>query len=354
MKRKRAAIFFFALFLFTLLPNHEAYSVRLEAYKLRNTMITPYLIRRILEDKNMLYCSTFQVAWNKMTDEVTKGTVSLDGSPITEQMLNRRLTGAQDISEDCYLAAAGVARDNIVERVERDMRDKFNEAPGTEMNLKNPHDILIYSFFYKDIAFAEELERLDKPIMFNGANPVKAFGIKEFALDESHIRAAEQVEILYYRNDNEFIVRLLSTQQNDEIILAKFAPLKTLSSSVAFVFSQIATSRPTTLKEKETLQIPMIDFDIVDWFIEIEGRCLQIRGMEDYCIAKAIQSLKFKLVQKASPYELLPSVAEDKSLVKPRKFIFDKPFLICLRQQGVSYPYFVLWVQNTEMLLPAN
>ena len=40
------------------------------------------------------------------------------------------------------------------------------------------------------------------------------------------------------------------------------------------------------------------------------------------------------------------------SALPPRKFIFDKPFLLMLIRQDASMPYFVLWVNNADVLVP--
>ncbi len=353
MTRKINLILLFVLAI-TLTGKAQVQAKRLEGYRFRNTLITPYLIRRILPDKNMLYVSNFQVVWNKFADEISRQPIVLTGNPIMMQMLNRRLTGAGDIREDFYLAMAGTQEDGISERVTQALSDKFDETPGIDLTLKNPHDILLYTILVKDIQFAEEFERMEQPILFNQSIPVRAFGIKEFVLDESHIRAAEQVEIIYYNNDNDFIIRLHSRAESDEIFLAKIPPLKTLAATSSYVLTQVSINRPQGLKEKDTLQIPIIDLDIVDWFLDLEGRCLESRGMEDFCIAKAILGIKFRLFQDAPVYELMPSVGEEKKITKPRKFIFDKPFLLLIRQQGASYPYLVLWVQNTELLTEAR
>jgi hypothetical protein len=331
-----------------------AQAKRVEGYRFRSTLITPYLIRRVLPGKNMLYISTFQIVWNKFADEISRQTIALDGKPIMMQMLNRRLTGAQDVSEEYYFAMAGTKEDDISDMVIQTLSDKFDETPAIDLTLENPHDILLYTFLVKDITFSEEFERLEKPIMFNGSSPVRGFGMKEFVLDESHIRAGEQVEVIYYNNDNDFVIRLRSRNQDDEIYLAKIPPLKTMAATSSYVLTQVNINRPQGLKVKDTLQIPIIDVDVVDWFLDLEGRCLQSRGMEDFCVARAVQSIKFRLVQDADPYELLPSVGEQREITKPRKFIFDKPFLLLLRRENAGYPYFVLWVENTELLTEAK
>ena len=39
-------------------------------------------------------------------------------------------------------------------------------------------------------------------------------------------------------------------------------------------------------------------------------------------------------------------------LPRKRRFIFDRPFLLALKQADARVPYFLLWVGNTELLLP--
>ena len=34
--------------------------------------------------------------------------------------------------------------------------------------------------------------------------------------------------------------------------------------------------------------------------------------------------------------------------------VFDKPFLIMLQRKDAEMPYFALWVDNTELLMPID
>ena len=35
---------------------------------------------------------------------------------------------------------------------------------------------------------------------------------------------------------------------------------------------------------------------------------------------------------------------------KPRHFVFDRPFLVWLKQRDGDAPYFALWVENAELM----
>ena len=34
----------------------------------------------------------------------------------------------------------------------------------------------------------------------------------------------------------------------------------------------------------------------------------------------------------------------------PTYYLFDRPFLVCLRKREAEHPYFVMWVDNAELL----
>ena len=101
---------------------------QIKAEELGNTIITPYLQDKIIAGKNQIFCSTFQIAWDILSDEIIKEPLQLTGHPPMEQMLNERLTGAKDISENDYIAMAGLNKDGIIENIKKALKAKFNEA----------------------------------------------------------------------------------------------------------------------------------------------------------------------------------------------------------------------------------
>jgi len=197
---KKLSAILFMFILFSMLKNGLAQDIkpeRIQSDQLKQTAVTSYLQDNIVNGKNLLYCSTFQIAWNALCDDIIKEPLQLKGNPLIAQMLNKRLAGKEDISEDCYLSMAGFNKDGIVEKIKQALKEKFNETPGIDISLTRPDDILSYAFLLKDLKFKKDFESLDKPIMFNGNIPVQAFGIKEYAYDEEHMSLGEQVSILY-------------------------------------------------------------------------------------------------------------------------------------------------------------
>ncbi len=154
--------------------------------------------------------------------------------------------------------------------------------------------------------------------------------------------------VLDYISDNDFIIGLKSKSLKNEIILAKVNPGKTLLETITTVFGRIANVAPSLLEPGESLQIPKIDFNILHNYQELEDKLCLNNGLKDYSIIRAIQSIRFRLDEKGA---LLKSEAAIMLGGMPRNYIFNKPFLLCLREKGAKYPYFAMWVDNAELLL---
>ena len=108
----------------------------------------------------------------------------------------------------------------------------------------------------------------------------------------------------------------------------------------------IASNKPDSLREDETVQIPKFDFDIEHNFTEIENNLASlVMGP-----AKAYQRIKFGLNEKGAVLKS-EAIILIEELIMARRFIVSKPFLIYLKQKDSPYPYFAIWVENEEILV---
>ena len=84
------------------------------------------------------------------------------------------------------------------------------------------------------------------------------------------------------------------------------------------------------------------------------GQDLYVNGEHaDYFIADAVQFIKFILNEEGAKLRSEMAIFAKRCISfsekKPRQFIFDKPFLIYLKEKD-SPLYFAAWVANTEIL----
>lgn len=330
---------------------------------LKATAFTAALNAKIAQGKNLLFCSTFQLAWDSLKSGIIKNKVQLSGNPPLAQELNKSAIPQKDISAESYLATAGYKKDGIIGKINKSLKSKFGiEAPSLkESELIRPDDVMAYAFLYKNLKFKKEFEGLTDPIIFNdGKNSVKvkSFGIKKFEYNDKYAELAKQVCVVYYKNDNDFVIKLNSTSPKDEIILAKVAPQATLGGTIEGV-NKCAANTPgangsLALKSGDTLQIPKLDFDILHNYKELEGKGVLNKGFEDYFIAKALQSIRFRLNEKGALLKSEAKIVMTKGAFmgeEHKNLVFDKPFLLCLKEKGAKYPYLAIWVDNAELLV---
>jgi len=325
--------------------------------KAERTAISPHLEAQIDSTKNMLYCASFQIAWDKMCKQVIKEDIRLQGNPLTAQQLNRQSLSNSDISSGSYVAEAGAYSKELVERINRELQEKFGDQGG---DIKMPQtaagdrSIIAYAYLYKNLEFPTKFEKLTAPVSFqaNGSStPVVAFGIESFS-HVDHKDLSDQIAIFDYHSDNDFILSLTS-KSGDEIILAKVMPGQTLLNTYQTVAKRIVAEKRTNIWDNEKLKIPKLDFELSTNFPELEGKRLLNRDWNEWMIASAIQHTRFKLDEKGAMLRSIGFLIAKKEEVPmgDRRFIFDKPFLICLKQKSGSYPYFALWVNNPDLMI---
>lgn len=327
----------------------EAKTLQINSKDLKSTVVSSYLEQPVQAGRNIIYCSSFQLAWNEFEDNIIKDKLKLDGNPEMAVKLDKRLTDKNDISEKDYFVMSGYGRDNIVEKINKGLKDKFkDDAPKVEEQLF-PDDIMAYAYLYKNLQFKDEFESLAEPLKFNGED-VKAFGINSKNSKNENI--AKQVQVLYYKSPDDFVIKLISKSENDEFILAKLTPGTDLLKTIEAVNTRIKDGEETGLYENETLRIPKFSFDITRDFDEILQRSILNKGFEGYFIAKARQDTRFILDEKGAVLKSEGRIIAQKSApVMVRSFIFDKPFLIMMREKGAKAPYFALWAETAELMV---
>jgi hypothetical protein len=343
--------------------SQDVFANEVSADTLKNTIVTPYFEYKTDQSKNIVFSSTFQMAWNELKESVVKGNIKLNNEPPLVGFLNVGKPSKKDLSDKDHVALAGLQKDNIIKRINDELKIKFKEGAPTVSSdtLKSPDDILAYAYLFKNLKFKHTFEALKKPIEFYNGTKIKAFGIDKYSLNEKHDKLGKQVDIYGYRYDENdkrysFVVKLYSESQNDEIVLASIKPKETLIDTVGYVSGIVEKEQPVILGEGDRLAIPVINFNLLKSYDELMDKNLLNTGFTDYRIAQALQSIKFKLDEKGAVLKSESKVGLEKwsGGDKHKSLIFNEPFLIYLKEKNADYPYFAMWVNNTELLTEAK
>ncbi len=328
-------------------------SERVSSEKLTQTNIAATIDEKIVEGKNVLYCSSFQMAWDRLKQDILKGAVELDNQPLIANSLNSNSFDRKNIGEKNYVAEAGFVKDGVINKINQGLKEKFNTSREFNDIEDDPKAVLAYAYLYKKIIFDKDFE--DTYLTFNSKNStqnVKSFGIKNTSTYKYRKDIKNQVEIIDYLSDDDFIISIKS-KSDDYIYIAKVKPKEKLSDTMQDVRKRIKTGKREAFRLGDYLSIPDINFNIEHSYNQLLNKYLKNGGFRDYYIREAKQDIMFKLSKSGALLKSGAAVEMAKSssyVENPKTLIFDKPFLIILGEKQDKEPYFAMWVENTDAM----
>jgi hypothetical protein len=326
------------------------------AASLKATIVTAQLKEKIEPGKNVMWCNTFQLAWNELCAYFGED-VRLEGEPPMVPVLNEKISVKEDIDDASCVTMAGMVKEDIIGKIKKALQDKFagQASPKLIPDPKSlqPTDIVAYAYLFKNLEFKTPFEDLESPIYFDD-KPVKAFGIKEYG--QKYEEMGKQVVIYSYVSQDDFVIELTSKSEGDRLILAKIQPGANLLETITAVQKRIVEDKKESMRRKDCLMAPKMNYDVTRSYNEITGKALVNPKGAGYFIAAALQNIRFRLDEKGAVLksEAVIVATLSASMDESRVMIFDKPFLVLMMRKGRTVPYYALWVDNPELLVPAK
>lgn len=331
-----------------------------DAAALPTTCVSPHLQAPIETGRNVLWCGTFQLAWNEACALVGEDLHFAGNEPAIVPILNQKAFDKGDLDAASYVALADFVRNGVYGRIGRELHDKFGghaspKALPSPADAPRPQDIVAYSYLFKNLKFAVPFERIEQPLVFDGCR-VASFGISEEG--KSSQRAMfPQVLVHDYQDADDFVIELQTKSSGDRVILAKTQPAKTLDETIAAVQHRAAGDNSPTAIWGDVLKVPKLNFDITRTYSELLGARLAIANptvAKDLMVTSAVQNTRFQLDEKGVKLKSDAHISFGCGAVAkprhPRRLIFDKPFLIVLQRSDAKAPYFALWIGNADLL----
>jgi hypothetical protein len=330
---------------------------------LKDTQLAAHPDTPLAENKNVLWCGTLQLAWNKAIDLVGEKLKFANQPPVVDLLNREDFTGA-DLAPGSYVAMADFERNHVEDEIRAALEMTFHGAASPELippipPHPGPDDFLAYAYLYKNLAFADPFADND-PLTF-GAQQVANFGFTK-NLDRIPGDVFDQVSIYDYQSENDFIIKLKTKSPDDELILAKITPGPTLQETITQTLKRISQTKPESVnKERDQLAIPKLNFDLRGDFPELEGLILEpspSAHVGKLKTTKVQQLVRFQLNEKGAVLKSEATISMTLSAAFPQPpshiMIFDQPFLILMKQANSDQPYFALWVGNASLLVPAK
>lgn len=328
--------------------------------ELKRTVILPTLDTPIIPQKNNIWCSSFQLAWNEMKDSVIKNDINVTGAEKLCQRLNNAKQKKTDLAEDSYYAAAGKAAGGIANKITADMAKRFPSVQVPQFN--STDDLIAYAYLETYIKFKIPYKQNEEAFSFidssGNKTPVKSFGVwGDFQMGFEP--PYKEIEVLYYESDpnqknTKFALDLCKDTKPYQIVISNIEPNESLEHTYSDLQDRIAKfkSNPenqalTEFSEADILYVPELFWKITHRISEIERKPLSNAGFNGLPISSAIQMITFRLDRSGV---VLKSESMLLGAAIPRQFVLDKPFLIYLKKRDAQQPFFVMWVDNAELL----
>jgi hypothetical protein len=272
-------------------------------------------------------------------------------------LLNREDFTRADLDPASYVAIADFERKHVEDEIRAALEKTFGGAaspqliPPTPAN-PAPDDFVAYAYLYKNLAFANPFT--NGTMTFSG-KPVQDFGFP----DEPEEKLTHQVQIYDYQSRDDFIVSLTTKSPADELILAKVKPGATLEATFQGVLDRMSAHLPEPASGADRFAAPKLNFDLRRHFHELEGLTLlpsdKARIKSKLTITEAQQLVRFQLNEKGAVLKSEATIVMKALAMAPRHLlIFDKPFLVLLKQKDSGRPYFALWIGNPSLLIAAK
>ncbi len=302
----------------------------------QGTTFIPTMEHPLNITQNNIYCVTLLYAWDEIRQQLG-GSVEIPEELEDLNLLHKSQSFKDVLKKNEYEVSAMIEGDNISVRAQ----------------------------FSKSLPFPAKLTPFTNKLTFDGV-PVASFGAPGPPWERYKV-----VRILHYRNNKNFIVKLLSDDPDHEIILfATDQPAETMAEMIAEVHRLTALGQEQRSEKHhewryqwnygDSLLVPKMAFNLQTNYKTLEGN----RFFSDflpYVILTAWQRTAFLLDESGAEVEseaemeaYLEEIEEEEEelqLPVPKKMFFDQPFLLLMQRKDAPNPYFVMWVANTELLV---
>lgn len=335
-----------------------------EVCKPPRTQVVPTLDTPIEPGKNVIWCASFSAAWRHLQKDIAGGPVQLDGATEVCDRLNSAPELLGDMAPDMFYAVAGWVDKGIIDTIHKEMAARFPTVPQPAFPDITPDSFLAYAYLCAHLPFTIPYFENDDPLSFTdsagNATQIGSFGIR-IKDDYAYRKLREQVQLLHVERGSgaegpgEYVVDLCRDSTPNQIVIACVAPKETLDDTLQYVSDIVSPPDKKSIRREiefgpnDALLVPNIWYKLDHRFEELEGKCFLDPGLKDQRMDVALQTIEFRLDRSGAELK-----SEAKMFCAPvaTYYFVNRPFLIYMKDRSASRPFFVMWVDNAELLEP--
>jgi hypothetical protein len=336
-------------------PDYNSKQVKARSDELQGTVVTCSFDEEISPFENCIFSCSFNLAWNRLSELLPEHEVEVRPSTPLADYLNKREFTEEVLSESAYLADAALIQPGTAEKVIAGFNDrlraKFKDPLLLELdpdlvNLENPLELIAFAYFEKCLEFVVPFEGGHTLTFRSGdrSNEVVAFG---FAGEKGNSGRGSIEYLSGGHPAREFVVSLETKEPKDELILALIEPRETLRDTYGKVMGLLSSKSAYPLSNAAVMLVPKMNFQVEHDYRDLLKKTI-VTGSDTFTIAQAKNVTRFVLDEFGARVKSLSSIAAVKSI--PLELVFDRPFMIIMKEKQSPLPYFAVWVGNAELL----
>lgn len=302
---------------------------------------------------NYVWGGAMNLAWNELSESIIKEPIKLATSDkaalITTDKLNNPVFSRKDMDEASYYIKSGYGQETV-DQINQECRAKFPSKTIPDLLLKlGAKDIISYAYFLKEIRYQFAFGKQNITFM---DKPVQGF----MAKGDSY----GNIYILDYKNEDNFLISIKLQDNADQIFLAKGYPMDKPDEVVKILREKAPLQKDkdyylgSPMNQKDIFQAPVLHLNQERKYGEMIGNSLKNKNFTSYQIAVMQEVIKFDMDEKGARVEneavigMITSVGPN--AYKPKKLILDKPYWVMMKRYDSNNPYFLLGVNNTELM----
>ncbi len=331
------------------------------------TVIVPTLDTPLSDGKNAIWCASFQMAWDRLKNDVAGEPLQVANAETVAARLNAEEVPAGTLDESSYYAAAGFVSDGIREKIRGEMRNRFQKEP---MDIGDAASAVVaYAYLRASVPFTIPYFENGEPLEFTDSHgkrsKVSSFGLTHEHMGRYH-ELHEQPQVLYasfnrepgqWKPPTEYVIDLCRDSKPSQVLVARLPRKGTLKATLDDLNKRLAEPPSDEIRGRDSIDsallVPNVNWSVLHRFPELEGadKLLLNAKLRGLYISDAIQAVDFRLDRSGVELESEAGLA-----AKSASFdcLFDHPFLIVVKKRGTEMPMFVMWVDNAELLCPAK
>jgi hypothetical protein len=241
------------------------------------------------------------------------------------------------------------------------MTKAFPEVPLPDLSVP-AGGAVAFAYLQARVRFDIPYFENDEGLLFtDGAGrraKVRSFGVRDRD-DYAYWALRNQIAVLYRSRDEhrpqekvgEFILDPCASSQPNQLVLACIPSKPTLAQTLGDVEERI-TSSPRQewarrFGPRDVLLVPSMRWRIGHHFRELEDKRYLNPAVGGMYLSDALQTIEFGMDRGGA--EL---ASEAKHHVAPPKSVYrlDRSFLMYMKRRGAKHPFFIIWVDNAELL----